>query len=292
MKSIQSAIGDNLIIGAPVCSENSVVFKPGTKGNILYCEDNLDLTQCKITFNGNHSLVFLFGSKHRYHLNVAIHQDSVLYIGRDNYFNSVVNLVLSERKHIFIGDNGLFSFGIWMRTADPHLVYSCDTHKRINPSKNILIGDHVWIGQETVILKGSRICSGSIIGAHSTVSGKLIPSNQSWGGSPVKKIAEKVFFDSSCVHNWTKKQTKAARVYASDEWDYTDTQVTVPAKGLFKQLDELQTASARLDFILSNPAVLQGKYRFAAKDKSKPQKETGFKAFLIRIYKAVKRRLK
>ena len=140
-------------------------------------------------------------------------------------------------------------------------------------------------------MKGSRICSGSIIGAHSTVSGKLIPSNQSWGGSPVKKIAEKVFFDSSCVHNWTKKQTKAARVYASDEWNYTDTQVTVPAKGLFKQLDELQTASARLDFILSNPAVLQGKYRFAAKDKPKPQKKTGFKAFLIRICKAVKHRL-
>lgn len=82
-----------------------------------------------------------------------MNRGNTLYIGKNNYFNGKLNLILSERKHIVIGDDGLFSFGIWLRTADPHLIYSCETHERINPSKNILIGDHVWIGQGSLVLK-------------------------------------------------------------------------------------------------------------------------------------------
>ena len=194
-------LDENAIIGNPVVAENSVKFKANSHGNILFCEDGTDLRGSTITFNGDNALVYLSKNRHQYKLSVSMNRDNTLYVGKDNYFNGKLNLILSERKHIVIGDDGLFSFGIWLRTADPHLIYDCETHERINPSKNILIGDHVWIGQGSLVLKGSTISSGSIIGANSTVSGKLIPSNQSWAGAPAKKIAENIFFDGACVHN-------------------------------------------------------------------------------------------
>ena len=259
----------NKIIGNPKLSNGSVTFREGTHGNILYCEEGVDLSGATISFMGDNALVYLSENKHRYFLNVSIYRESVLFIGKNNYFNGKLNLILSERRHIAIGNDGLYSFGIWLRTADPHLIYSCETLSRINPSKNILIGDHVWVGQGSLILKGSSIHSGSIIGAHSTVSNKKICSNESWGGAPAKLIAKDVFFDNACVHNWTENQTGLSQQYQSDKWNFTK-----PIKGLeitndiFSVFDQLETAEERLDYLLSDPSELQSKFRFAAQSET------------------------
>lgn len=263
-QSDQHQANDNIVIGNPLLADKSVSFSSNSSGNILFCEDGIDLRSSTISFNGNNSLIYLSKNKHLYQINVSINRDSVLFIGENNYFNGKLNLILSERKHIVIGNDGLFSFGIWFRTADPHLIYSCQTHNRINPSKNILIGDHVWIGQGALILKGTTIASGSIVGTNSTVSGKRICSNESWAGSPAKKIAEGVFFDGACVHNWTETQTIASQVFHSDKWIFCDegskkTSIT----SVFKKLDSLLYAEDRLQYIQAGPEELQGKQRFA-----------------------------
>ena len=260
----QHQTNDNIIIGSPLLADKSVSFSSNSSGNILFCEDGIDLRSSTISFNGSNSLIYLSKNKHLYRINVFINRDSVLFIGENNYFNGKLNLILSERKHIVIGDNGLFSFGIWFRTADPHLIYSCQTHNRINPSKNILIGDHVWIGQGALILKGTTVASGSIVGANSTVSGKQICSNESWAGSPAKKIAEGVFFDGACVHNWTEAQTNASQVFHSDKWIFCDGELKKTSiTSVFKELDSMLYAEDRLRYIQARPKELQGKQRFA-----------------------------
>lgn len=92
--------------------------------------------------------------------------NSVVVLGRNIYINSYSSYILvlatTERENIIIGRDCLLSYGICMRTADLHIVYDCNTKKRINYSKSILNGDHVWIGQSALILKGSRIGSGAI----------------------------------------------------------------------------------------------------------------------------------
>ena len=126
-------------------------------------------------------------------MNVHAYSNTCIYIGRDNYFNGRATLIASERKNIIIGDDGLFSFGIYVRTADPHLLYSGETKERINESKSVLMGDHVWIGQGALLLKGSSIGSGSVIGGGAVVSGKAIPSNTVAAGNPAKVIKKKEF---------------------------------------------------------------------------------------------------
>jgi len=107
--------------------------------------------------------------------------------------NGKLNIVVSEQKNIFIGDGCLFSFDIWIRTGDAHLIYDSNLKSRINFSGSIYIGDHVWIGQHVFILKETKIGSGSVIGSMSIIPGKILESNASYAGNPVKKIKSNIF---------------------------------------------------------------------------------------------------
>lgn len=187
--------------------ENSNIFFQGDN-NILFIEDGVVLNNARIHFNGSNSLIYLRKSRHKIKVNLQIGQDSLLFVGKDNYFNDTLHISATEWQSVIVGNNCLFSFGIWLRTADPHLVYSTETNQRINHSKPILIGDHVWIGQDSLILKGTQIGSGSIVGGHSVVAGKKLPSNTIYGGNPAKQIRGGAFWLDSCTHTWTEERSK------------------------------------------------------------------------------------
>lgn len=51
----------------------------------------------------------------------------------------------------------------------------------------VFIGDNVFIGAHSIILKGIEIGNNSIIAAGSVVT-KSIPANEIWGGNPAKFI--------------------------------------------------------------------------------------------------------
>ena len=210
-KSVTVTDDGNIIIGSTIQMINSSIQFKG-KNNVLFL-DNVRLRDSNIKFLGNNSVVFLSENKYEYKLDVSIYNDSVFHMGMNNFINQVMTIVLSEQKHCFIGDYGMFSRDIWIRNADAHLIYDALDQKRLNYSKSIYIGDHVWLGQNVYILKGTQIDSGSIIGAMSVVSGKKIPHNSAWAGNPCKKVREHVFWDSACVHGYTEEKTKSSRDY-------------------------------------------------------------------------------
>jgi acetyltransferase-like isoleucine patch superfamily enzyme len=62
-------------------------------------------------------------------------------------------------------------------------------HENIFPGKEIIIGENVWIGYDSTILKGVNIGDGAIVAAGSIVT-KDVKSNTLVGGTPAKKIKE------------------------------------------------------------------------------------------------------
>ena len=139
-------------------------------------------------------------------------------MGKDNYINGRLSVILSEQKHVIFGSECAISFGVWVRTADPHLVYDAETKQRLNPSKSVFVGDHVWIGQSVMLLKGTQISSGSIIGAGSVVAGKRIPANTAWAGNPARQVKEGIFWSGQCVHRWRDKETEEFQSMRTDKY--------------------------------------------------------------------------
>lgn len=262
---------DNVLIGEPPALKGGSVEFHG-KDNILWCEEGVTLSG-KVVFPGDNALVMLCSSRHPYRVDVSANTGSFFYSGHGSYFNGILHAICSEGRSIILGDDCLFSFGIWIRTADPHLVYDGGTHRRINPSKDVLVGDHVWIGQDALLLKGTRIGSGSIIGAKSLVSG-IVPSNSSWGGVPVREIRSNIFWDDPCVHAWTKDKTRESQTFRKEPYLFSHHDETKDLDALLSQLYDADSAQETLSVANREFAQLSGNRFYIAQDPSENKKRT------------------
>lgn len=108
-------------------------------------------------------------------------------IGRGTSIESAHLAVTEPHKKISIGEDCMISYGIELRTGDSHSILDNETRERINFGQNIEVGDHVWIGANTTVLKGVNIGHNSIIGTRSLVS-KSIPSHSIAAGIPAAVV--------------------------------------------------------------------------------------------------------
>lgn len=120
----------------------------------------------------------------------AVLENAVLEIG-DNSGFSGVSLFCSNK--ITIGENVCCGGNVSIWDTDFHSINYLD-RKELNTKTTkaapIVIGNDVFIGAESIILKGVRIGEKSIIGAGSVVT-KDIGDNEIWAGNPaifIRKI--------------------------------------------------------------------------------------------------------
>ncbi|MBD5202642.1 MAG: acyltransferase [Bacteroidales bacterium] len=112
-------------------------------------------------------------------------------IGRNLTVSDLFLTTADDNNKITIGDDCLFSAKIIVRSSDGHSIIDDTTGRRINPAKDVTIGDRVWIGYGVTILKGSVIGDGSVIGTNALVSGN-IPAHSVAVGFPAKVIKENI----------------------------------------------------------------------------------------------------
>ena len=90
--------------------------------NIIVIEDGVKMKNCLLKINGESSIIYLSKSKHWYYLDITANNNTAVYFGKNCFINGRLVISTSERQNVFVGNSGLFSYGITMRTADPHLV--------------------------------------------------------------------------------------------------------------------------------------------------------------------------
>ncbi len=114
-------------------------------------------------------------------------------IGNNCGFTSTV---LSARTSITIGDNVKIGGNSRIYDHDYHSLNYSERRNSIEDSKgcktaSVEIGDDVFIGANSTILKGVKIGARSIIGTGSVVSLKDIPEDSIVAGNPAKLIIPK-----------------------------------------------------------------------------------------------------
>lgn len=244
---------NSVFVDSKQSSMTKSIVKFYGKNNQLIVENGVKIVNSKIEFFGNNSIVYISKNKNLVKINTAVYENNVLFIGENVYFNGNLSVILSEEKNVLIGSDCLISFGVWIRTADPHLIYDCDTKSRINPSLSVLIGKHVWIGQQVMILKGATISSGSIVGASSLVPNKQINMNECWAGNPVKLVKRNIFWDSRSVHRFTKETAQPFNRCESEEYIFKEDRTM----SFLKKLDsvEANNIKRKLDLILEERKI-------------------------------------
>ena len=116
---------------------------------------------------------------------IRVKDNSTLKIGNNCGFSGTV---INVKKSIKIGDNVQFGVNVNIWDNDFHSIDYRKRRKNIGIiSNDIVIGNDVWVGANTTILKGVSIGKCSIIASHSLVN-KSVGDYELWGGIPAKKL--------------------------------------------------------------------------------------------------------
>lgn len=246
---VSELAGNNKVINSGDAIFRSSVIRFSGKNNVLYVADGARQIRSSINFLGDSSVAYIGSSTRNATITADIYHESVLYIGRELSTNGVLKLSLSERKSIIIGDDCMFSYGIFLRTSDPHLLYSTSDYTRINPSQSVIVGDHVWISQNVLMLKGASIGSGSVIGANSILS-KAYPSNVAVAGAPARVVREDIFWKRPSVHAYTAADSESSMQSDPGLFIFDDVNGAPIVQKLDAELDALRSPTDRLDWCL------------------------------------------
>ena len=120
-----------------------------------------------------------------------------IFIDSKTTIESVDFGVSENNSKVYIGKDCMLSSGIKFKTGDSHSIIDSEKNIRINPAGNIYIGNHVWIGQEVIVLKNTTIGDNCVIGIRSLVA-KTFDENLLIAGTPAKILKEKI--------NWIRER--------------------------------------------------------------------------------------
>jgi acetyltransferase-like isoleucine patch superfamily enzyme len=161
--------------------------------NFVTIQDSNFRVNVHITLGGN-GFVQIGRNLDALRLLLHLAADSEMLIGEACSFNGLVRLMSHERASIRIGDRCLFASDVDVTASDMHSIIDVATQKRINPARSVVIGNRVWIGQKSTILKGVSIGDGAIVGASSVVT-RDVPANVAAAGNPARVVRTGVTWD-------------------------------------------------------------------------------------------------
>ncbi len=102
----------------------------------------------------------------------SVQKNSAIVIGQNTFFNQ--NCIIVCRKKITIGNDCMFGPNVCIYDHD-HLFTKNGVHRYDCVDGEIHIGNNVWCGANAVILRGSMIGDGAVIGAGCVIKGSIPP---------------------------------------------------------------------------------------------------------------------
>lgn len=162
------------------------------RGNSIIIDENVSLRHCRFVFKGSKNKIIIHKNARLKNVTFWMEDDeNIIEIGANTTTNGALSLGACEGTSICIGEDCMFSHDINVRTTDSHSILN-ESGERINKATSINIGNHVWVGMQSLILKGADIPHGCIVGARSLVTKKQFHVNSLIVGSPAKSIKENI----------------------------------------------------------------------------------------------------
>lgn len=173
-----------------------VIFRGS--GNVLELGDKPHLKSLTVNFDCDNGLLSIGSSGARLvaalSAGIRIGQDCSVRLGRNVSSTGAVTITAAEGASVDVGNDVMFSSRNEIRADDAHPIFDVRTGKRVNESRSIVIGDHVWFAGGSSVLGGSTIGSGSVMGFNALVIG-TIPNNVIAAGTPAKVVRRDIAWE-------------------------------------------------------------------------------------------------
>lgn len=164
-------------------------------GNYIVCGNGGSVRNSHIYIRGNNNTVMIGNSSIVVDCEFWLEgSGNLIKIGSGTSICGKTQLACIEGTKIIIGNNCLLSSNIVFRTGDSHNIYSKDG-LRINPSSDIILGNHIWIGYGAMINKGVHISDNTVIGNGSIVTRSFEEAGIIIAGVPAKQIKDSITWD-------------------------------------------------------------------------------------------------
>ena len=189
-KNIRVSVGVSMISGLKIINHGN--------DNQIIIGDFVRIKNSTIIIHGNQNKISI--SDFAYLKDIELYMEdskNEILINQHSSLCGKAHLAAIEGSKIIIGKECLFSSDLHFRTGDSHSILDMQG-KRINPSKDIVIEDHVWIGTKVTCLKGTHIMKNSIIAATTTLCKAYDQENVIIAGVPGRIIKTDV--------NWTHQR--------------------------------------------------------------------------------------
>ena len=165
------------------------------KNNIVEIQDGALLKHCTMQISGNNNRIVFCEKAYAKNADLCTEDDNnQIIIGKKTSLCGQIHLAAIEGTTIEIGEDCLFSSGIVFRTGDSHSILDMEGN-RTNPSCDIRIDNHVWIGHRALINKGVQIGPNNIVGTGAIVTKSIPDTNCVIAGVPAKIVKHGVNWD-------------------------------------------------------------------------------------------------
>lgn len=175
----------NRISGTPTLQRNVKVFFKA-KNCELEVAEGVTLTDVAITFYCDSAKVII-GERSHYKGAIFLGLNSTVKVGQKLTVTRNCYISSAEGSSVTIGNDCMIAKEVEIRAEDSHPIFDLETGRRINPSRSINIGNHVWLAEHSAVLSGSVIEDGSVLGFRSVLKGQ-IPPNSLAVGIPAKVV--------------------------------------------------------------------------------------------------------
>jgi len=115
---------------------------------------------------------------------------TVLQIGRNfSISRGGVFYLFNSGNHLSFGDDCLLSYNTIVRCGEvPHLIFDRNTGAYLDVTEPVIIGNHVWIGEDVLITKRAGLADDTIVAARAVVTKRFEESHVAVGGNPARVL--------------------------------------------------------------------------------------------------------
>ncbi|MCW2496478.1 acyltransferase [Jatrophihabitans sp.] len=217
-------LGNEIVYDGSLELKIDIRFKNG-KNNRLVIAPGADLRDLLVIFTGDNGLIEIgTTTKPRAGLRFELrcgHQ-STIRIGDNVGCAGRAFISAVEGEDVSIGEDVMFAKNIEVRVDDTHPLFDVESEERVNPSKSIVIGEHVWLAKHVVVMGGVTIGDGAVIGFRSIVT-SAIPNNCVAVGVPAKVVRRNVAWERpEVVHRLPGEKHPRPGEKSEPYWNVTD----------------------------------------------------------------------